>query len=401
MGWIIVMVVCLAVIPVAGSWLTLPRRLRDKSRRAIEARETTLISALREGGPVKVRGVVGAREPLLTSPIGGHACIGYSFVISDGRPDQDYAPDVMDGALWPSFLVTDETGTITVNGVLSILIDPTEDRIELPPTGYALLKQIDERMNDVWGPRHFVFRETLLKVGDRVSVVGRTSRASDVATSENRPAYMMSGTYNDPIVVIDDDEPVGSLAARTPALRRLPEASSAHAPSRREIDRREPTAIAALQEGEPAKIQGAVAAREPLLTSPVSGRACVGYRISIRKGQTLVVRREEWPPFLVADDTGTAAVEGPFSILLDPDDGAWANLPASVYTLLEEANVPLDKEFRFQETLLEPGDRVSVVGRPSLEIDPAGRGSFRAPPRLYVLRGSEAEPIAVIDERSS
>jgi hypothetical protein len=216
----------------------------------------------------------------------------------------------------------------------------------------------------------------------------------------------MRGSYNEPIVVIDDDEPAGSLAARMPpVLRPLSEAPVVHGPSRREIEKQERVAIAALREAEPVRIRGVAAAREPLVTSPVSGRACIGYRITIHKGPegstvhgVLAVKREHWPSFLVEDDTGKAAVQGPFSILLDPDDGAWANLPASVYALLEEANVPLDKEFRFQETLLEPGDRVSVVGRPSLEIDAAGRGSFREPPRLFVLRGSEADPVVVIDD---
>jgi hypothetical protein len=76
-----------------------------------------------------------------------------------------------------------------------------------------------------------------------------------------------------------------------------------------------------------------------------------------------------------------------------------------VYALLEEANVPFsdgfgrEQEFRFKETLLEPGDRVSVVGRPVLEIDPAGQGSFRSPPRLFVLRGSDEEPVAVTEDK--
>ena len=182
-------------------------------------------------------------------------------------------------------------------------------------------------------------------------------------------------------------------------------APAARGLSRRAIEQRESTSVAALEEGGSAKIRGVVAAREPLLRSPVSGRACIGYRVTIhqrREGHAedgvLVLRREAWPSFLLTDDTGTAAVEGPFAILLDPDDGAWTNLPPSVYALLEEAEVPLEREFLFRETLLAPGDRVAVVGRPSLEIDPVGRGSFRAPPRLYVLRGSEEDPVAVVDD---
>jgi hypothetical protein len=188
----------------------------------------------------------------------------------------------------------------------------------------------------------------------------------------------------------------------------LLEAPAERGPSRREIERRATTAIGALQEGEPAKIQGVAAAREPLLTSPVSARPCIGYRIVIERisgyGSPRVISREAWPSFLVTDDTGTAVAEGPFSIRLDPDNGGSETLPPQVYALLEEAGVPADRMFgfhegyRFKETLLEPGDRVSVAGRPALEIDPAGQGSFRVPPRLFVLHGSDDEPVAVTED---
>ena len=236
---------------------------------------------------------------------------------------------------------------------------------------------------------------------------GKIGAAGRVSFGEPPGPRVMCGTSAEPVIVIDDDRPVGSPVAGTRSVARPPkEPSRTRGPSRRAIERHQSTAVAALREGEPAKIQGAVAAREPLLKSPVSGRVCVGYRITIHQGRegyaaengVLVVSREEWPSFLVVDDTGAAVVGGPFSILLDPDDGGWADLPPSVYALLEEAKVPLSKEFSFRETLLQPGDRVSVFGRPALEIDPAGPGSFREPPRLYVFRGSDEDPVAVIDD---
>jgi hypothetical protein len=172
----------------------------------------------------------------------------------------------------------------------------------------------------------------------------------------------------------------------------------------------ETVAIAALREGELGKIEGVAAAREPLLTSPVNGCSCIGYRIIIEQagqgGWVSVVRHEAWPSFLVVDDTGTVAVEGPVAMLLAPGDGGSVSLPPPVYGLLEEANVPVsdligrDKQFRFQESFLKVGDRVSVLGRASLEIDPAGRGSYREPPRLFVIRGSEKEPVAVADQEA-
>jgi hypothetical protein len=44
-----------------------------------------------------------------------------------------------------------------------------------------------------------------------------------------------------------------------------------------------------------------------------------------------------------------------------------------------------------------PGDRISVLGRATLEIDPAGRGSFRDPPKLNHMRGSDSEPVLIGD----
>jgi hypothetical protein len=402
-AFFIAVFVSLVVVPLVGGWYTSPQRRRLLARRPIEQRATTAIAALKEGEPAKIRGVVAAREPLLASAIGGQACVGYRARIEE--PHDTWAAEILSREAWSSFIVKDETGTVVVEGRLEILIDASDGAQALPPRAFELLKQDDVRMNDLWGARQFAFRETLLKVGDRVCVVGRPSRGGDPAAP-----WVMRGIWYEPIVVADDYESLRALPAGAPSALPLQlEAPVARGPSRREIDRQATTTIATLREGgdEPAKIQGVVAAREPLLTSPVSGRACIGYRIIIEglgPGSPPVVRREAWPSFLVTDDTGTAAAEGPFSILLDPDDGGWTALPPQVYALLEEAGVPAadmfarDEGFRFKETLLEPGDRVSVVGRPSLEIDQAGRGSFRAPPRLFVLRGSEQEPVAVTED---
>jgi len=396
-------------LPVLGTWLE--QRVRRSPRLAIEGRQITAIAALHEGEPARIRGVVAAREPLLTSAIGGQPCVGFRATINEKAqdPPEGWSP-LASREGWSSFVVADETGTVVVEGRLEVLLDPDDGGFDLPPAAYALLEEDEVRMRDLWGPRSFRFQERLLRVGDRVSVVGRPSPAPEPARRdsphESPRQYVMRGTPFEPIVVMDDDEAVSALLAPPVPVVALEEAPAARGHSRRAVAQLESTAVAALREGGPAKIRGVVSAREPLSTSPVSGRACVGYRITIHQRSegapaengVLVVRREAWPSFLLTDDTGTAVVEGPFSILLDADDSAWASLPPSVYALLEEAKVPLEKEFLFRETLLAPGDRVAVVGRPSLEIDPAGRGSSREPPRLYVLRGSDEDPVAVIDD---
>jgi hypothetical protein len=399
-------------MPLVGSHYDSRQRRRLSARRKIEQRATTAIAELRDGEPAKIRGVVAAREPLLTSAIGGRECIGYRSIIDDALHDPDFNwTPLVTREVWPSFLVTDPTGSIAVHGPFDMIVDAIDEGLDLqgpnlPPRAYALLGQDEVRMKDLGGPRQFWFRETLLRPGDRVYVIGRPSRG----IGPGGP-YVMRGTWDEPIVVADDYESVRVLPGAMPSEPPLQlEAPAVHGPSRREIERQETTVIAALRDGERAKVQGVVGAREPLLTSPISGRACIGYRVVIERlahGSPPVVRREAWTSFLVTDDTGTAAAHGPFSILLDPDDGAWAALPPNVYALLEEAGVPVSdmfsrkEEFRFKETLLEPGDRVTVVGLPSLEIDQHGRGSFRSPPRLFVLRGSDEEPVAVTEDEET
>jgi len=169
-------------------------------------------------------------------------------------------------------------------------------------------------------------------------------------------------------------------------------------------------AIAAVPEGEKVKITGVVENRDPLITSPVGGHPCIGFTLVIERGATenrdFLVQRADCRPFLLSDETGTVAVDGPFRMELDVDDGAWANLPPSVYSLLEEelgqkkASVYFDsgqREIRFKEALLRPGDRVSVLGRSTVEIDPAGRGSYREAPMLAHIRGTEKEPVIIAD----
>lgn len=389
------------------------RHLGDpQQRRQIEGREITAVSALREGVPARIRGVVAAREPLLMSKIGGQTCVGYRASIFEpfGDTSGRERERVWSGEGWSSFLLVDETGAVAVKGRLQMVFDPDGGALDLPSAGYALLAKDQVRMNDLWRPRNFQFREKLLRVGDRVSVVGRPTREVGAAAGGSSPEpsaqFAMTGTTYDPVVVMDDDEVVRALLTQPPPVAPIRE-PRVHGPSRQAIAERATIAIAALAEGKPVKIRGIASARETLLTSPVSGRSCIGYRITIerlRHGASPVVRREAWPSFFVADDTGTAAVEGPFSILLDPDSGGWADLPPSVYALLEEARVPVtgrfgrSEEFQFHETLLQVGDRVVVVGRPSLRVDPAGQGSSREPPRLFVLEGSEEHRVAVVDD---
>jgi hypothetical protein len=181
--------------------------------------------------------------------------------------------------------------------------------------------------------------------------------------------------------------------------------------ARRKVEEAEPAAIASLPQGAPTRIIGVVAPRDAMLTSPIERQACIGYHTVIEQGEG------EWRPiltaavcgaFLVTDESGTVSVEGPIVIALDPDDGAWRFLPATWFdrefddsasklspALWPRALFSEAQQIRYQEAVLRPGDRVSVLGRATLEIDPAGPRALRDPPMLNHIRGLEDEPVIV------
>lgn len=208
------LVALVAVGCALAALLTSRGHRRASARRAFERRPRTMIGALREGELVRIQGVVAAREPLLTSPIDGRSCIGYEAIIDDQTHHPDYEWDpLVRRKDWPPFLVTDDTGTAAVEGPFSMNLDAAEAGESPPPSAYALLAKDDVRMKDLWGPRRFWFRETVLNVGDRVSVIGRPSLVLDSAvrgsSREPPPRYVMRGSDSEPILVINEDQPAG------------------------------------------------------------------------------------------------------------------------------------------------------------------------------------------------
>jgi hypothetical protein len=180
------------------------------------------------------------------------------------------------------------------------------------------------------------------------------------------------------------------------------------------------TAIAALKLDQPAKITGVVSPRGELITSPISRRPCIGFKVVIEgnepvftpsnydvtpEGRHLLVQREACGVFTLTDGTGTAVIEGPYRLGLEP---VWADLPPSAFARLQEklgSAGPGDAlrytRLRFQEALLMPGDRVSVGGRPVMEADRAARASYRERPMVNHIRGTAQEPVLIIDEENS
>ena len=128
--------------------------------------------------------------------------------------------------------------------------------------------------------------------------------------------------------------------------------------------------------------------------------------------------------FMVTDDSGMAVVEGPVAIAEDLDEGAWMRLPTSAFRqdlggtwgslrigIQADGIRPLgqdgpqeslwgwSEDLRYQEVLLKPGDRVSVLGRATMQVNPAGNASFRDPPVLNHITGSEDAPVIVAHDK--
>lgn len=184
--------------------------------------------------------------------------------------------------------------------------------------------------------------------------------------------------------------------------------------ARRELTRVQETKLSELRDGERARVTGIARATLETTTSPIGQRSCIGFHVVVEEKassgaganwHTLLVR-SHCLPFGLVDGEAEAVVEGPFDLGLDCDDrgDVWANLPPTLFAMLEEARIPLtgtfgrDKEFRFREALLRPGDRVSVLGRLSVEPNPSGRRENpRGTPLQRRVSGSETQPVVIGD----
>ncbi|HEX4406861.1 MAG TPA: hypothetical protein VH560_18610 [Polyangia bacterium] len=182
--------------------------------------------------------------------------------------------------------------------------------------------------------------------------------------------------------------------------------------ARRVLERARPKRLCDVRDGDRARVVGVVRRLRATLVSPVTGRACVGYRYVIEaRGSAVgdwhvVAQRSECAPFQLVDEGVEAQIEGPFLFGLDFDDrgDVWTNLPLGLFRVLEGARVALsgpfggEKEFRFREAVLRSDDRITVLGDVAIEIDGAGRReALRGPPLARRIRGTPQAPVALAD----
>ena len=177
-----------------------------------------------------------------------------------------------------------------------------------------------------------------------------------------------------------------------------------------------------LPEGQPGRLAGMVAAVGPVLTAPVSGRACVYYEVAVRRHRGLettdwlefehqVLAETRSVRFALDDGTGRTIIDpSHVELLIGCDVDHWYH-PGDPETAAEEAllarhtyaprGLLFAKRLRFTESIIEVGERIAVVGIATREPDPDAppspeyRGAPATRPRLT---GTVRHPIFLSDE---
>jgi hypothetical protein len=137
--------------------------------------------------------------------------------------------------------------------------------------------------------------------------------------------------------------------------------------------------------------------------SPLTGRPCVAYSFVLRgptREQDGTIRYDRAVPFIVEAEGLEAIVKGRVAFAYEPRRVPQGTCRGLADVLRQEGR-DLDgfwgmKTYSCQEALLRAGDEIMVLGRVSIEIDPAGRSEdLRGPPMRRVIRGDEDAPVVV------
>jgi hypothetical protein len=167
------------------------------------------------------------------------------------------------------------------------------------------------------------------------------------------------------------------------------------------------------------RLTGRVRPIGDLLRAPLTGRPCLAYEVVVDQpgsgGWWRCVELREVSPFLVVDESGEARIDpsGPFLMSLryhrTGDTGVLSKYPdmhEDLASLLSTRGVVSTtlfgrwRRFRYGEAVLAEGGTVSVSAGSFHEVDPTGeRVDQRSPPERVVLRGTEALPLLISDEK--
>lgn len=171
--------------------------------------------------------------------------------------------------------------------------------------------------------------------------------------------------------------------------------------------------------GQVVRIAGKVQALGPLYASPLSGRPCVFYEVSVEEYRSSgksgkwveIIHETESSDFLVVDDTGKARVstrEMKALVVRDHlrESGTLNAAPPELEAYLARHGKKskgwiFNKNIRYREGIFAPGELVVVLGEAAFEQDPdpteAGAG-YRDVPKRLVLRARPDGLLLASDE---
>jgi hypothetical protein len=172
-----------------------------------------------------------------------------------------------------------------------------------------------------------------------------------------------------------------------------------------------PASVSSVAESTEVRITGIVRALDETLTSPLSGRTCVLFRVRVGAGpmsafpsrrarMSAPIERFELRPFLLdrgAD--GVAVIDGDYAELDLPVSRSWELAPTLREQFRAAHGLRDDQLHRCEEIVLASGTPITVIGFAMLDASfapPTGEVGFRdgAPPRLR-LTGSRARPLTI------
>ncbi len=180
--------------------------------------------------------------------------------------------------------------------------------------------------------------------------------------------------------------------------------------------------IAELPENTLGRLVGKVQRLDAILRAPLSGRACVMYRVTVEHRHQRhispsgmrIIDDQVAVPFALVDDSGQAFVDPTDTkFLVDVDANEFSGMfdPASALETeflarhgVSSTEEAFNKALHFRESILGLGEAITVVGIGVREPDPAVASTDpyrRGPGQRVRLTGSAEEPLLVTDKPSA
>ncbi len=166
-----------------------------------------------------------------------------------------------------------------------------------------------------------------------------------------------------------------------------------------------------------AKISGQVRRHEKLLSAPLTGRTCVVYWVVVeemkatKNSWTQVINEHHSVDFLVEDPSGIARVDVSDAqplLVMDAHfrSGTLNDADRKLEAYLESFGTKstgalgFNRTLRYREGVLEPGERVVVLGSTTMEADSTTGGAYRSRSERPVFGSRANGPLLLSDDPS-